>query len=147
MRKTKIFNTILLFFITFIVVGQEIEQFPDKTNHLYEYMLQNKTQINLTQGIDVDSIVKKQLPFDYKDFITSAKEYSFYHPQISTDNNFLVGSFDNYYQLDFAADPFDGRIQIMVMGEPLPSPAVTMICALGVVGILLYYKKRKEVEA
>lgn len=146
MRTLKIFNTIILFFVTFIVIGQEVQVYKQTDNELMKYMLQNKMQINLTQGIDVDAILQKK-PFIYNNFVFTTANASYYHPQISSDNNFIAGNFENYYQLDFAADPFDGRIQVMVMGEPLPTPFTTLICSLGVIGILLYCKKKKQVTA
>lgn len=137
--------TILLFFAMFLTFGQGV--YKQKTNLMDSLLINNLQDINLTEGIDVDKLLKKQKPFDYSNFVISSKEYSYYHPEISTDNNFLTpGNWDAYYQLDFAEDPFNGVHQIYVMGEPLPSPLTTLICSLGVVAILFYCRKRKQIK-
>lgn len=140
----KKFLTILLFFAMFIAFGQEVQVYKQTDNGLMKYMLQNKMQINLTQGIDVDAILKKQ-PFNYNNFIFTSANMSYYHPQISSDNNFIAGNFENYYQLDFAEDPFDGRIQVLVMGEPLPSQTVSLVLGILTVGSIVYLKKNQKV--
>ena len=37
---------------------------------------------------------------------------------------------------DFAEDPFDGIMEVCVIGSPLPSPLMTLIAALGTLGII-----------
>ena len=51
---------------------------------------------------------------------------------------------DSFYQLDFSEDPFNGNIEILVMGEPLPPSTVTLIVALGLAAAFLLYKNRKQ---
>lgn len=50
---------------------------------------------------------------------------------------------EGFYQLDFSSEPFDGKIDI-VIGEPLPAPAVTLIVALAAGALFLLYKNRKQ---
>lgn len=50
---------------------------------------------------------------------------------------------DSFYQLDFSEDPFDGMIEIII-GEPLPAPAVTLIVALAAGALFLLYKNRRQ---
>lgn len=50
---------------------------------------------------------------------------------------------DSFYQLDFSEDPFDGMIEV-VIGEPLPAPAVTLIVALAAGALFLLYKNRRQ---
>ena len=50
---------------------------------------------------------------------------------------------DSFYQLDFSKDPFDGMIEIYVMGEPLPASTVTMLIALAAAGGFLLYRNRR----
>ena len=52
----------------------------------------------------------------------------------------LMGSYDSWYWSDFSSDPFDGIIEVLVVGEPLPSSTVTFFLALGLVG-LVYCKR------
>jgi len=40
--------------------------------------------------------------------------------------------------------PFDGEIEVLVVGEPLPSPAVTLIIALALVAAYMGYNYRKQ---
>ena len=51
---------------------------------------------------------------------------------------------DSFYQLDFSEDPFDGMVEIFVVGEPLPAPAVTLIVALAAGALFLLYKNRRQ---
>lgn len=52
---------------------------------------------------------------------------------------------DAWYNKDFAADPFDGRIEVMIMGEPLPPTTTTLLISIALVGLLLYKKKFRVV--
>lgn len=47
---------------------------------------------------------------------------------------------DAWYKTDFAADPFDGLIEVLVVGEPLPSPTITFIISALVCLLLLKNK-------
>lgn len=51
---------------------------------------------------------------------------------------------DNFYHLDFAEDPFNGNIEVLVMGEPLPASTVTLIVALGLGAAFLLYNNRRQ---
>ena len=51
---------------------------------------------------------------------------------------------DSFYQLDFSEDPFNGNIEILVMGEPLPASTVTLIVALGLAAAFLLYRNRRQ---
>ena len=63
----------------------------------------------------------------------------------SSEPNYYSGyNPDSFYQLDFAEDPFNGMIEIYIMGEPLPAPAVTLIVALAAGGLFLLYKNRRQ---
>ena len=52
-------------------------------------------------------------------------------------------SSEGFYQLDFSNDPFDGKIEVLVMGEPLPASTVTMLVALAAAGAFLLYRNRR----
>lgn len=145
----KILFTILTFFAMFMIFGQQeqvqIEQFKQQinlTNYLLNY---DHKDIQLAQGVDLSKITDTKKINDFsKPFPTT--EYKMVAYNVNSENNFFAGyATDSFYNTDFAEDPFDGVIQVLVMGEPLPSPTVTLICAIGVIGILLYCKKRKEV--
>ena len=52
---------------------------------------------------------------------------------------------DPFFHLDFAEEPFDGNIEVLVVGEPLPASTVTLIVALAAgAGLLLYSNRRKQ---
>ena len=50
---------------------------------------------------------------------------------------------DTFYQLDFSQDAFNGKVDILVMPEPLPSSTVSMLIALAAAGAFLLYRNRK----
>lgn len=131
--------TIFLFLATLMVFGQDKFQ-----TELMKYANQN---INLTTGIQVITPAKQS----YTDFsnLDTTKFSSYLKSATSTNNSQAIVGFETvkFYNLDFSEDPFDGKLQVLVMGEPLPSPLTTLICCFGVIGILLYCKKKKEVIA
>ncbi|MBP5585628.1 MAG: hypothetical protein J6Y92_04670 [Lentisphaeria bacterium] len=70
-----------------------------------------------------------------------------FHPyspfKIESDPGYYGGyNADSFYKLDFSEDPFNGMIEIYVIGEPLPAPAVTLIVALAAGALFLLYKNR-----
>ena len=72
-----------------------------------------------------------------------------FHPyspfKIESDPGYYGGyNPDSFYQLDFSEDPFDGMIEILVVGEPLPTPVVTLIVALAAGALFLLYKNRRQ---
>jgi len=79
-----------------------------------------------------------------------ADDGSSFHPvffTVSSDPGFYAGyNPDSFYVNDFAEDPFDGQIEIMVVGEPLPTSTVTILVALGAAAAFLLYKKRRELR-
>ena len=52
--------------------------------------------------------------------------------------------YSDWYSADFSKDPFDGKIEVLVMGEPLPSPAVTILVALGTLMIIMWSRKQPK---
>lgn len=142
----KILFTILTFFAMFIAFGQQ-GVLKYQKNLLMEYLLNyERRDINLAQGIDVSKLPSIAKISDFSKPYVANQEYSMSKWSVDSDNNYVELSPATYfYNIDFSEDPFDGKIQILVMGEPLPSPLTTLICCFGVIGILLYYKKKKEV--
>ena len=63
---------------------------------------------------------------------------------IASDPAFNAGyNIDSFYHLDFSQDPFNGKFDILVMGEPLPASTVTMLVALAAAAALLLFRNRK----
>lgn len=50
--------------------------------------------------------------------------------------------FSGWYKYDFAETPFDGRLEVYVIGEPLPTPIMTLLVTLGTVGIICMNKNK-----
>lgn len=65
---------------------------------------------------------------------------------IGSDAGFYSGiDTESFFKLDFSENPFDGNIEILVMGEPLPPATVTLLIALAAgAGLLLYNNRRKS---
>ncbi len=143
----KILFTILTFFAMFITFGQQ-GVLKYQKNNLMEYLLNyERRDINLAQGVDTSKFSSLAKISDFSKPFVANQEYSMSKYDVNSDNNYVELSPAAYfYNVDFSEDPFDGKIQIFVMGEPLPSPLTTLICCFGVIGILLYYKKKKEAE-
>lgn len=140
--------TFILFLIMFIAFGQQ-GVLKYQKNNLMEYLLNyERKDINLAQGVDTSKISSMAKISDFSKPFVANQEYSMSKYDINSDNNYVELSPATYfYNIDFSEDPFDGKIQVFVMGEPLPSPLTTLICCFGVIGILLYYKKKKEIIA
>ena len=67
---------------------------------------------------------------------------------LSSDPAYYAGyNADSFYQLDFSEKEFDGKIDVLVMGEPLPSPTVTLILSLAALALFLGYSRRKQQNA
>ena len=81
------------------------------------------------------------IQFGYND---SNNDFHPYSPiKIVSDPGYYGGyNADSFYQLDFSEDPFNGMIEILAVGEPLPAPAVTLIVALAAGALFLLYKNR-----
>lgn len=130
----KIFITTLLFFIALSVLAASQKQL------LLQELLKDHT-IDLTQGI---TLPKDQKPFnDFSDIVRQPPQPTTWRTSIVVEPDGHINPYKGWYDYDFAADPFDGRIEILVMGEPLPSASQTMILTLGVLAILLYCRNTK----
>lgn len=68
---------------------------------------------------------------------------------VSSDPGYFTGyNSENFFQLDFSQDPFDGMIEVLVMGEPLPASTVSLLVALGAGAVfLLYHNRRRRIGA
>jgi len=63
----------------------------------------------------------------------------------SADAGYHTGyNAESFYQLDFSEMPFDGKIDVLVVGEPLPGSTVTLILSLAALAIFLGYARRRQ---
>ena len=108
--------------------------------------------ISLTSfGIDLSDFVEQEydLTFgitfpeliDATDF-TNIKPKQAYTPTHVQEWNFMdEGITNSWYHTDFAEDPFDGVIDIFVIGQPSTSTNVSLIVAFIVMLFLCMYKR------
>ena len=67
---------------------------------------------------------------------------------LSSDPSYYAGyNSEGFYQLDFSEMPFDGKIDVLVVGEPLPSSTVTLILSLAALAVFMGYARRKQQNA
>ena len=84
------------------------------------------------------------IKFGYAD--ADGQNFSWVKPfKVESDAGFH-GDYDaeSFFHLDFAEEPFDGMIEVLVVGEPLPASTVTLIVALAAGAGLLLYNNRKR---
>ena len=106
-------------------------------------LLQYSTPINLSYGIEAP--VSKQ---SINDFSTISKDVTVYKSIYSVDKEDVVtfSPIHNYwYAKDFPNEPFDGRIEVLVMGEPLPSFWFTLL-TLSILSTLIIQYNRKHLH-
>lgn len=68
---------------------------------------------------------------------------------IGSDAGFYTGmDTDSFFKLDFSENPFDGNIEVLVMGQPLPPATVTLLIALAAgAGLLFLHNRRNRAHA
>jgi len=79
---------------------------------------------------------------------TDGQNFSAAPVKVASDPGYSY-SYDsqNFYTLDFAGSTFDGNIEIIAVGSPLPASTVTLLVALGAAAaMLLYFNRRKQVR-
>ena len=128
---TKIFITVILFLLALSLLASPAQR---------DLMVLLKDQhFDLTYGVVLPP------PRPYNDFstITKSPYYALpvHHPMWQEPDGFL-SPYSFWYHTDFAADPFDGRIEPFVVGEPLPPATATLLIALGMLGIMKWRKLR-----
>lgn len=126
----KIILTVILSLLAVIASGLDIKDFVEDL----------RTPYKLNYGVAYQPTTK------INDFSTPVAEYaktSGLDAVTYSVSNESISRFSDWYHLDFSTEPFDGRIEPLVLGEPLPSPGLTLALALGTAGIILYSRKRK----
>lgn len=124
---TKLFLTVLLFLLALTLLALNPDDFKSYMDH---------TNIKLAHGVQVDS---KPLVWDFSNKYYWANwlevEPRLYAP---IEPHSHMGPYATWYSNDFAEDPFDGRIEVYVVGEPLPSARATFLITLITAGIILW---------
>ena len=104
---------------------------------------ENKTFVSLGNAMNAPIPYGQPIRFGYG---TSVDDFN---PgtvtlNVSSDPGYYAGyQSDGFFHLDFSEKPFDGSIEILIMGEPLPASTVTLLVALGAGALLLLYKNRR----
>ncbi len=64
---------------------------------------------------------------------------------IASDAGFYTGmDTDSFFKLDFSENPFDGEIEVILTGEPLPPSTVTLLIALAAGAGFIFLNNRKK---
>ncbi len=99
---------------------------------------------NLAYGIELPA---KQNFMDFSKPFAPSSTYQMKSYNVNPDNGFYAGfSTEGFYNLDFSEDPFDGLIEILVVGEPSTSTNLTLLIA-GLLGIAMFTYKKKYMPA
>ncbi len=129
-----------------ISLKADLVNLPKEEGKVFGYSVGGKFE-PLSKVINIDPSETQVYLFGYatetdgafKDF--EQRKVSF---NVSADPGYYAGyTNEGFYQLDFSSDPFDGVIDI-VIGEPLPAPAVTLVVALAAGALFLLYKNRRQ---
>lgn len=125
---TKIFITVILFLLALSLVALDQRDFEN----ILKY-----DSMNLAYGI---TMPESKPAWDFKDLKPATEAFKTY---VIVDD--AMPGYENpykaWYGTDFAEEPFDGLIEVNIAGEPLPSPFMTLVLALGTCGII--YSTRK----
>ena len=129
---TKTFITVLLFLLALTLLGFN-------KNDLYVYM--DNHPYDLVQGVKLYTPAV-QLN-DFKDQRFPARPHDGHHVYYGGERMPYLYAYDTWYKHDFAEDPFDGRIEIIV-GQPLPSANTTIFIVLAVAGIIMWSRNKLQ---
>ena len=132
MKKLLIFLFLLL---SATLLGQEDTLFKSKKS-LDDLLKTMKVDYNLARGFEVNK------DFNITDF--SKPVTPTLNNQVSyTINSEVIAPFptDYWYVQDFANEPFDGMIEVYVVGEPLPTPVLTLFIASIIAFTFAKYRK------
>jgi len=111
---------------------------------LKEYLLSNDTYPDLATGMEK---LSEQKLNDFSKPFAPSTTYQMKSYNVNPDNEFYAGfSTEGFYNLDFSEDPFDGLIEILVVGEPSTSTNLTLLIA-GLLGIAMFTYKKKYMPA
>lgn len=120
---TKIFLTVVLFLLALSILAWDTEGLLKSVDR----------NINLAHGIEIPAQTIQAWDFSKKTMDTATSGYAL---SVIAEPEGFIGPYWSWYKQDFAEDPFDGRIEVLVMGEPLPSPLMTLLLAIGTLGII-----------
>lgn len=130
---TKTFITVLLFLLALTLLGFN-------KNDLYGYM--GDHPYDLIQGVKLYTPAVQLNDFKDQRFPIRPNTGNLaYYGDARLPYLYI---YDTWYKHDFAEEPFDGRLQVLVMGEPLPSANATIFIVLAVAGIIMWSRNKLQ---
>lgn len=120
---------IILFVLALTVTALDIEQFRPYMDHN-----------DIAYGISIppyNSVWDFNNPYYWANWRTI--DYHIYAPG---EHDGYVSPYVSWYHSDFAEEPFDGRIEVYAVGEPLPPPLLTLLVALAVGWLMTHWKPK-----
>ena len=110
-------------------------------NYLIEYIKNDPIPLNYG--------VKEVEPFKLQDFSKIKPLNEKADSSISLNSEAIIPFSpvnDYWYTQDFSEDPFDGKIEILVIGEPLPSVPLTLFISTLLLFTYLKYRKLHTIQ-
>lgn len=95
---------------------------------------------NLTTGVQLP----QRPPINDFSHVWLPGKPAVYNTYISETRDGYLQPYAGWYMRDFSEDPFDGKIDVLVVGEPLPSPTTTLFILLGVAGIIYWCRFKPQ---
>ena len=113
---------ILLFIISFTTFGLDLSQFVER-------------DVDLAYGINIP---EQPVINDFSHVVMKGS-----HASIKVQEGYYLDDalVSRWYHTDFDEDPFDGRIEIMMSGQPSASVNATILISMVVASLLIYKKK------
>lgn len=127
---SKIFITVIMFLLALSVLALEQKDFT--------YILKN-SEVSPAYGI---TLPESSPAWDFSNIKQIHPELVKRYTNFDSEMPGYETPYKTWYHTDFAEDPFDGLIEIYVVGEPLPPATTTLLIALGILGIIKCRKLR-----
>lgn len=136
--------------IIFFLLVFSISVFSQDSTGLLKYNKRELAELlkygnyNLAYGITIPETQKFN---DFSKRVTPVSTYQMNKFKVDSDNNLIeLSPGNNFYKVDFAEDPFDGMIEILVVGEPSTSTNLTLLIA-GLLGlVMIKYRKSCSIK-
>lgn len=130
----KTLTIIFLFLFTILTFGQ-----PNFQQQLLDY---SKKNTNLVKDLNIVTLFDEKTYNDFSNL--KFTQFPVYQETISDNKEWFMGGYNTnkFYNLDFSADPFDGKIDVLVIGEPSTNVNITL--ALATIISLIFIQRRKN---
>lgn len=130
---SKVFITVIMFLLALSILALEPKDFTN--------ILKN-SEVNIAYGV---TLPESSPAWDFSNIKQLQAESFNGYTNFDSEMPGYENQYKAWYDTDFAEDPFDGLIEVYVVGEPLPPATTTLLIALGMLGIMkcrkLHFKK------